>query len=76
MSADRFDPGTFGCHEALHMAHVLAELVETRLCEHPAIQANPGWQNKAAAAAQALQQLYQAIGEVHLSAEQRGHWEV
>jgi len=57
------------------MAHVLAELVETRLCEHPAIQANPGWQNKAAAAARALQDLYQAIGEVHLSAEKRGHLE-
>lgn len=58
------------------MAHVLAELVETRLCEHPAIQANPGWQSKAAAAAQALRELYQAIGEVHLSAEQHGHLEV
>ena len=58
------------------MAHVLAELVETRLCEHPAIQANPGWQNKATAAARALQGLYQVIGEVRLSAEQHGHLEV
>jgi hypothetical protein len=61
-----FAPGTFGCHEALHMAHVLAELVEMRLCEHPAIQANAHWQERAATAAAALHELYQAIGRAHL----------
>lgn len=41
--AARFAPGTFGYHEALHMAHVLAETVEERLCEHPAVQSVPEW---------------------------------
>ena len=41
--AARFAPGTFGCHEALHMAHVLAETVEERLCEHPAVRLVPEW---------------------------------
>jgi hypothetical protein len=67
MNKDRgFAPGTFVCHEALHMAHVLAELVDSQLCKHPAIQANVFWQAKATAAADALEDLYQAIGRVHL----------
>ncbi len=63
--AVRFVPGTFGCHEALHMASVLAEMVDERLCEHPAIQLQPEWRAKADAAATALFDLYQMIGAKH-----------
>lgn len=54
-------PSAPACHEALHMAHTLADLVETGLCEHPAIQANAFWHAKATAAADALHDLRQAI---------------
>lgn len=54
------------------MAHMLAELVEKRPCEHPATQAMPEWQLKAAEAAQALDELYQAIGAEHLPPKRQG----
>ena len=61
----QFAPGTFGCHEALHMAHVLAEMVDERLCEHPAVLLVPEWKALADRAAEALHDLYQAIGTRH-----------
>ncbi len=64
--AARFAPGSFGCHEALHMACVLAEMVDTHLCEHPAVQRVPEWKALADRAAEALHDLYQAIGTQHL----------
>jgi hypothetical protein len=63
--AARFAPGTQGCHEALHMAHVLAEMVDERLCEHPAVRMDPEWKALADRAAEALHDLYQAIGARH-----------
>lgn len=72
MTNPAFAPGTFGCHEALHMAHIIADLVETRLCEHPSIAASPVWAAKAREAADALHGLYQAIGEEHLTASRAG----
>jgi hypothetical protein len=39
--AARFAPGTLGCHEALHMASVLADMVDVQLAEHPAVRLNP-----------------------------------
>lgn len=60
--AARFAPGTFGCHEALHMAHMLAEMVEERLCEHPAVRLVPEWKALSDRAATVLHDLYQAIG--------------
>ena len=62
-----FTPGTFGCHEALHMANVLGELVDTRLCEHPAVQQRPEWAALAEQASTALHDLYQAIGAEHMA---------
>lgn len=69
--AARFAPGTFGCHEALHMAHVLAETVDERLCEHPAVQLVTEWKALADRAAEALHDLYQAIGVQHGTAGER-----
>lgn len=65
--AARFAPGTFGCHEALHMAHVLSEVVEERLAQHPAVRLVPEWKALADRAVEALADLYQAIGARHLS---------
>ncbi len=62
-----FAPGTPGCHEALHMANVLAELIDARLCQHPTVSLRPEWQALAARAMEALHELYQAIGADHLA---------
>ena len=64
----RYAPGTHGCHEALHMAHVLGELVSHRLMDHPAVAARPEWSALAEQAHDALFALYQAIGRDHLEA--------
>lgn len=61
-----FEPGSFGCHEALHMASYLTEAVAERLMEHKAIEQNPEWFALAEKAHQALFDLYQAIGRKHL----------
>lgn len=52
-------------HEALHVANMLADIVEDHLVYHPAIQANPGWRAMAEEASEKLADLYQAIGEEH-----------
>lgn len=59
---ERFAPGTFGCHEALHMANVALEIVDRHLLEHPAIALKPEWFALAERAHKALFDLYQAIG--------------
>lgn len=64
-----FSAGSFGCHEALHMASFLANAVEQELCEHPAIELVPEWKDLADAAAKALANLYQAIGSLHLDTD-------
>jgi hypothetical protein len=63
----RYAPGTFGCHEALHMAYVFAAMVDRELAEHPAVTTNPEWKALAERAVEALNELYQAIGAGHLS---------
>jgi hypothetical protein len=75
MADDRnYEPGSFGCHEALHMAHVLGEAVAERLCEHPAVQMDSAWAALAGKAREALFQLYQAIGAKHLMADAGKKW--
>ena len=64
-SLEGFAPGSFGCHEALHMASVLAEMVDERLCQHPAIAARKEWVAKANLARSTLHELYQTIGQEH-----------
>jgi hypothetical protein len=64
-----FTPGTHGCHEALHVALMFAEIVEEYLVRHPAIKAKPEWAAQAEMARRALFGLYQAIGRAHLAAD-------
>jgi hypothetical protein len=53
--------------EALHMTAFLMKAVIYELSEHPAVEANPQWLALAERAAEALHDLYQAIGaEQHL----------
>lgn len=62
----RFKPGTHGCHEALHMASVLLEMVDERLVQHPAIERNKKWRKMAVKACDQLFDLYCEIGKAHL----------
>ncbi|GEO80941.1 hypothetical protein [Pararhodospirillum oryzae] len=66
---DEVSPGSFGCHEALHMADFLMESVDRSLLGHPAVVQNPAWFELAYKAHQALFQLYQDIGIAHLEAD-------
>lgn len=59
-------PGSFGCHEALHIASVACDFVEKHVCDHPAIVLNAEWRALADKAVAALCELYQAIGKEHL----------
>lgn len=61
-----FAPGSYGCHEALHVALMLSEMIDQYLTNHPAIQINRQWRDKADDAAGALVELYQMIGAEHL----------
>ena len=63
---DGFVPGSFGCHEALHMASFLAGAVSEELIEHPTVKANPEWSKLANDACDALMELYHKIGAAHL----------
>jgi hypothetical protein len=66
---ERYKPGTFGCHEALHTSALLMELVGSRLMEHGAIIQDERRYALADRAHRALFELYQAIGAIHLEAE-------
>lgn len=63
---DKFAPGSFGCHEALHMAAFLMTAVANELSGHDAIKQNAKWLKLADKAHDALFDLYQAIGKEHL----------
>jgi hypothetical protein len=66
---ERYVPGTFGCHEAMHVASIFADDVGERLLDHGAIIQNPEWYALANRAFQALADLYQAIGAAHLDVD-------
>ena len=63
---ERYVPGTFGCHEAMHVASIFADDVGERLLDQGAVIQNPEWYALANRAFQALADLYQAIGAAHL----------
>jgi hypothetical protein len=59
-------PGSRYCHEALHMTSFLKSAIDSELCNHPTICANPEWFKLAIEAQERLADLYQAIGSAHL----------
>ncbi|MDX3976576.1 hypothetical protein [Shinella sp.] len=64
---EEFRPGSYGCHEALHAASMLTDMVESHLLKHPAILLNDDLCRHTHAIHAAQFDLYQAIGEKHLS---------
>lgn len=69
---ERFGPGSFGCHEAMHVADIFAGLVEDRLCNHSAVLRDPHWYKLACTARDSLAWLYCDMGAVHLDADDPG----
>ncbi len=69
--ADAYRPGSFGCHELLDRVSLVGDLVEERILNHPACAADPAWRAIAARAADALRDLYQAVGAAHVAADDR-----
>lgn len=63
----KFHPGSYGCHEALHAASMLTEFASTQLLAHPAILLDSDFYRRAHDIHAALFDLYQAIGEKHLA---------
>jgi len=62
----RYGPGSFGCHEALHMANVILGMMDRELVGHPTILANQEWYARARKIQDELYQLYLKMAEVHL----------
>lgn len=58
----RYGPETFGCHEALHVAHLVYDLIERQLLTHGAIIQNAEWFRHVYKAQEELGELYQSIG--------------
>jgi hypothetical protein len=59
------EPGSFGCHEALHLVYVFTDMFSRHIADHPAISQCPDWQKRAEEIGEALGDLYQAIGAKH-----------
>ena len=57
-----YGPGTFGLHEALHMAHVMSSLFDRELLDHPAIQSDKDLKARAEEISSGLADFYQAVG--------------
>jgi len=64
---DTYAPGSYGCHEVLHMTAFLEHAVDTELVQHTAIQRDSSFLLEAERALSALSRLYQLIGAKHLT---------
>ena len=60
------EPGSYSCHEALHMADFIARTIHNELVDHDAIRANAEWHHLARTAANTLDELCQAIERAHI----------
>lgn len=58
-------PGTFMCHEVVHMSFLLHTMVLSQLSEHPAILSNKLWYIKSRQIAHLLYELYNDISLEH-----------
>lgn len=63
---ERFGPGSFGCHEALHVTHLVVDLIERELVQHSAVLLDPSWFDRIREAQALLYRAYQEAGARHL----------
>ncbi len=68
---EQYAPGSFGCHELLDRAALVADAVEQHVLSHPACVQNREWYALAGRAVDALRELYQRIGAEHLDVKDR-----
>lgn len=71
-----YEPGTFGCHEALFVTDKASDFITLNLLHHPAIVLNQEWYSLADQAVKFLNMLYKKIDQVHVTGEIRGSDEV
>ena len=64
---EQYKPGSFGCHELLDRTALTSDMVEQLILSHPACFQNAEWYALADQAVNALAELYQRVGAVHLS---------
>ncbi|MEX0700960.1 MAG: hypothetical protein WD069_02580 [Planctomycetales bacterium] len=62
-----FEPGTYGCHELFDRTHVVVNLLDISILNHPACIRDPQWYELASRALQLLDELYQSVGSQHLT---------
>lgn len=62
----RFAPGSFGCHELLDRTLLAMNSVDEWLLTHPACVHRRDWYGIAYQAFEALEELYQKVGDEHL----------
>ncbi|MGH1351591.1 MAG: hypothetical protein ACRBBN_12420 [Methyloligellaceae bacterium] len=62
-----WEPGTLGCHEALHTAAMLLDNIDGFLMHHPSVVNNEEFFREAYKAHESLANLYYKIAEAHLS---------
>ncbi len=67
-----FAPGTSGCHELLDRVSLMAGMLERDILVHPACVRDEKWFGLASSAVDALQDLYQRIGELHVPENESG----
>lgn len=64
----RFGPGSFGCHEAMHVTQLVVDMIERELLSHSAVLLNPHWYGKVREAQASLRRAYNAVADNHLAA--------
>ncbi|BCH14946.1 hypothetical protein [Mesorhizobium sp. L-2-11] len=68
----RYGPGTFGCHEGVHVTKLVVDLIEDKLVNHGSVILNPYWFYCVREAQQLLYAAYSAVGGEHLGAPRPG----
>lgn len=63
--AVRFGPGSFGCHEAVHMTQAVVALIQRELVEHSAVLQDADWYRQVREAQELLHGAYQRAAEKH-----------
>lgn len=63
---ERFGPGSFGCHEAMHVTQLVVDLIERQLVQHSAVLLNPVWYAQVREAQALLYRAYSGVADEHL----------
>jgi len=64
----RYGPGSFGCHEAVHVTHLVIDLLDSQLANHSAVLLDPQWYSSIREAQSLLYRAYNVAAGKHLDA--------